>query len=322
MACAHYTFSCMLHEHVKKAVELNNVAKRSDNRELTNVDLQLLKSEFDKAGAKAMLYELKRLPEEPNAMVLHVPATNNKEADNALQEIQRLGDNMDKQCIDSYNRIWHKGVWSFAVGDRHQEADIENGLGMLYDFEEMPAAKMVRKALSALGKGLNLPLSELFASAKVFKRVYGVAYHGKMFEKNPRIGLHLGAAMQLSFLSFTGEKVHGSEFRIRISHGDLYFLSEEAQCKQWLRDDQTGFRFSYGRSDYLNKQFEYCKQRTPRKRKRPPKRKRLHSHLGPPELLCHRCKKYQRELRLIMQDERGNQYCWKCDKIVNPNMYN
>lgn len=312
----------MLHGHARKAVELNNVAKRLENRELTNVDLKLLKSKFEKAGAKAHLYALKRLPNEPDAMVLHVPATKSQEADNALREIQDLGNKMDKECIDAYDRIWHKGIWSFGVGDRHQEPDLESGIGMLYKFDEMPAAKMVRQALSALGQGLNLPITELFASASVFKRVFGVAYHGKMFQKNPRIGLHLGAAMQLSFLSFTGEKVYGSEFRIRVSHGDLYFLSEEAQCNHWLAHDKTGFRFSYGRSDYLDKQYAYCKHRTPRKRKRLPKRKRSDAIDGPPELLCHRCKKYQRELRFIVQDERGNQYCWKCDKVVNKTMYN
>ena len=246
-----YTFSCFVEGDRNHKVEANATAARGENKALTSENLIKLKGIFDGLGAKTVLYNLKKLPDEPDAKVLHIPNSDDTFASETFMEIKQLGlcgidtkvFNARKKCVQ--NKL---ARGNFNIGDKHQDPDIANGINTLYSFSEMPNANKIRQVFNGMAEKANIPsMRDLWAEANVYYHdKCGIRYHGDTERPNsPVIGVNFGKTRYLDFRSFYKHRFHGEQIRITLNHGDIYIMNEHAVGVGWLKYGKSRVLFRH-----------------------------------------------------------------------------
>lgn len=270
------TFSCFAEGNVGMKIEQNQIAKDGKNRALDYNDLTFIRNVLrqDKViphgsdHSYALHYADSR--EEPAAWCLvlkdgmrHLGV--NKDV--LLNEIQSIPE-VDKQMLNTrQNKVMNKHKrHNFNIGDKSVEADIPNGQSTLYNFNApfLSEANKLRNVFSSWADKYPsmLTLKNLLAEANVYyadeykKNNYcGIGYHGDAERPDsPVIGCNVGTERYLSFRAFYKNRYFNDhETRIKLEHGDIYFMSANAVGVNWKKSAQIVFRHRAGSLKFLEK---------------------------------------------------------------------
>lgn len=270
-----YTFSCFAEGHVGMDIEENQSVKDGKNKAMTKEELIKVQDYFKTLGASPVLYSLKKMDKEPDAFVLHIPSGVQfigANPQDTFDEMKALGkDGMDSQFLHRSGKIKNKlARWNFNVGDRHQDADIQNGKNTLYNFTELPSVHAIRIGLNKIASHNEMDhMKDLLAEANVYYNdTCGIRYHGdEERDGSPVIGVNFGEDRYLCYRSFFKHRFFGEEFKLKLCHGDMYFMSEEAVGIGWLRKthQKVIFRHRAGSVRFLEKHDKELKRRDAKK---------------------------------------------------------
>ena len=272
------TFSCFAEGHVGMKIEKNQIAKDGKNRALKHADLTFLRN---------ILLQDKVIPVgSDHSYALHYADSDKGPAawvlvlkdgmkhlgvdkDVLLNQIQNLPA-VDKQMLNTRQKkvmVKHKRH-NCNFGDDDVEADIANGQSTLHSFNNSfcSEVKKLRDAFTNLAEKYekrNLgTLKNLLAEANIYyddeykKNNYcGIGYHGDAERpKSPVIGCNVGADRYLCFRAFYKNRYFDDhETRIKLEHGDIYFMSEHAVGVNWKKSAQVVFRHRAGSLKFLEK---------------------------------------------------------------------
>ena len=278
------TYSCFAEGHVGMKIEKNQIAKDGKNRPLNFDDFwylrnMLLQDKVIPVGSDTN-YKLfgNDLPGsnggEPTAYVLVLKdgmTSFGVDKDKLLYQIQNIPI-ADKQMLNTrQKKVMNKHKrHNFNIGDKIISADIANGQSTLYNFNcsFLSEAKKLRDAFTNLVEKYDHPsrklgtLNNLLAEANVYyKDEYkknnfcGIGYHGDTERpRSPVIGCNVGADRYLSFRAFHKNRYFNDhEVRIKLEHGDIYFMSEHAVGCNWKKSSQVVFRHRAGSLKFLEK---------------------------------------------------------------------
>ena len=264
------TFSCFAEGHVGMKIEKNQIAKDGKNRALDEFALRDIWSKFPAPQEKKLFLPLRQDVggREPSAYVLVLKDGMKYlgvDKEKLLYEIQNIPI-ADKQMLNTrQKKVMNKHKrHNFNIGDKIISADIANGQSTLYNFNctFLTQAKKLRDAFTDMGKQHNMEtMSDLLAEANVYyadeykKNNYcGIGYHGDAERPNsPVIGCNVGADRYLSFRSFHKSRYYRDEFRIKLEHGDIYFMSEHAVGTHWKKSARVVYRHRAGSLKFLEK---------------------------------------------------------------------
>jgi hypothetical protein len=259
------TFSCFAEGHVGMNIEKNQIAKDGKNRALHVGDLITLQS---KIGGEMVYLRQDIGGREPDACVLVLRDGMQRlgvDKDVLLKQIQEVPA-VDKQLLNTrQNKVQNK--WkrhNFNIGDKMLQADIANGQSTLYNFKctFLSEAKKLRDAFTGVGLVNKFEtMTDLLAEANVYyadeykKNNYcGIGYHGDAERPNsPVIGCNVGKTRYLSFRSFHKSRYYRDEVRIKLNHGDIYFMSEHAVGVNWKKSGSVVYRHRAGSLKFLEK---------------------------------------------------------------------
>ena len=270
-----YTMSHYAEGHVGMSIENSERCKKGFNKSVTNKEIDIIAEYYKKKGATVTVINLKKHPEEPDARVLFIKNGIQHmgiSSDSLFKEMKQLGvEGMDRAFLHRSGKVRNKlARWNFNVGERHQDADIMNGKNTLYEFSELPEVNSLRGAVDKMSKELEMPhLQGLLAEANVYYNdTCGIRYHGdEERPDSPVIGCNLGEDRFICFRSFFKHRFFGNEFRIKLSHGDMYFMSEEAVGIGWIRKTHQKkiFRHRAGSKRFLDKHDKELARRDAKK---------------------------------------------------------
>lgn len=280
------TFSCFAEGHVGMKIEKNQIAKDGKNRALNFNDLSFIRN---------ILLQEKVIPVgSDQSYALHHADSDKKPAawclvlkdgmkhlgvkkDVLLNQIQNLPA-VDKQMLNTrQKKVMNKHKrHNCNFGDEDVEADIANGQSTLHSFNNSfcSEVKKLRDVFSSWADkypnwGMRT-LKNLLAEANIYyadeykKNNYcGIGYHGDAERPcSPVIGCNVGADRYLSFRAFYKNRYFDNhETRIKLEHGDIYFMSEHAVGVNWKKSAQVVFRHRAGSLKFLEKDDKDRKRR-------------------------------------------------------------
>tara|TARA_B100000902_G_scaffold389422_1_gene436539 strand:- start:270 stop:1289 length:1020 start_codon:yes stop_codon:yes gene_type:complete len=262
------TFSCFAEGHVGMKIEQNQIAKDGKNKPLYPHDLRAIAKKLNTTADRCMTYNLGTGQDgEPVAEVMVLKdgmLMLDVDKDKLLYEIQNIPI-ADKQMLNTrQNKVMNKHKrHNFNIGDKIISADIANGQSTLYNFNctFLSEAKKLRDAFTNLAPG-DHTMKNLLAEANIYyadeykKNNYcGIGYHGDAERpRSPVIGCNVGNTRYLSFRAFYKNRYFNDhETRIKLEHGDIYFMSGHAVGVNWKKSAQVVFRHRAGSLKFLEK---------------------------------------------------------------------
>lgn len=264
------TFSCFAEGNVGMKIEQNQIAKCGLNQALDGWAIKDIWREFNAPEEKKLLHTLRQDigGREPDAYVLVLKDGMKYlgvDKDVLLKQIQEIP-MVDKQMLNTRQKKvqtkWKRH--NFNIGDKMIQADIANGQSTLYNFKctFLSEANKLRDAFTKMGKQHKLEtMGGLLAEANVYyadeykkNNWCGIGYHGDAERPDsPVIGCNVGADRYLSFRSFYKSRYYRDEFRIKLEHGDIYFMSKHAVGVNWKKSAQVVYRHRAGSLKFLEK---------------------------------------------------------------------
>lgn len=259
------TFSCFAEGHVGMKIEKNQIAKDGKNRALHVGDLITLQS---KIGGEMIYLRQDIGGREPDACVLVLRDGMQRfgvDKDVLLNQIQNLPA-VDKQLLNTrQKKVQNKHKrHNCNFGDQIIQADIANGQSTMYNFKctFVSEVKKLRDAFTGVGLAHKMEtMTDLLAEANIYyadeykkNHFCGIGYHGDAERPNsPVIGCNVGKTRYLSFRSFHRSRYYRDEVRIKLNHGDIYFMSEHAVGVNWKKSGSVVYRHRAGSLKFLEK---------------------------------------------------------------------
>lgn len=279
------TFSTEVEGNQGHAITKNAAARNGTNRALTIEDLVYVRNCLVRDNVvPASNFEMHKLHSAPNPYIASAAAPAicmvikdgmrhfGVDKDVLLNQIQNVPA-VDKQMYSvRMKAVLNKNArHNWNVADKIVRADIPNGINTTYNFRQtfLSEAKILRDALTNIGSrygfsGRNMDtLKNLYAEANIYyKDEYkknhfcGISYHGDAERPNsPVIGCSFGATRFLSFRAFQKNRYYpaGTETRIELEHGDIYFMSSAAVGSNWKKNSLITYRHRAGSLRFLEK---------------------------------------------------------------------
>ena len=137
---------------------------------------------------------------------------------------------------------------NICFADFDQESDIPAGKGTVVNFASLPHLNNLRNALPDYLGDLS---ENLYAEGNKYYDIKkcGIGYHGDV-ERRIVIGTRLGSPMNLSYLWFHQSKPIGEKVTIKLEHGDMYIMSDEAVGYNWKKKLTPRLRHAAGCEKY------------------------------------------------------------------------
>jgi hypothetical protein len=128
-----------------------------------------------------------------------------------------------KNCHARYNLIF---------GKTHSDQDLVNKkCGTVIAFNEVPLFKYIKERISELIKTKYY----LYAEGNYYyNKNCGISYHGDA-ERNIVIGIRLGRTIPLYYRWYKYGKKTNKVSKVKVNHGDIYFMSERAVGGNWKK---------------------------------------------------------------------------------------
>lgn len=154
--------------------------------------------------------------------------------------------------------------YNLCFGDKHQEADMENGKGTIYSFNELPLLSKVREELGKINdksKNLNAEGNHYYDMSKC-----GIGYHGDA-ERKMVIAIRLYGkndenmnrvpdetkSSPIHYIWFKRNEPVSERIDFDIGHGDIYIMSEKATGFDWRKSSTYTLRHAAGCDKYVTK---------------------------------------------------------------------
>lgn len=138
--------------------------------------------------------------------------------------------NWDKKALMRGKVVNKRARHNLCYGPQSQEPDYQQGKGRVIPFEQCPLLTSCIKYFEAL-----LDLSDLVAEGNRYydSKCY-IGFHGDA-ERKIVIGIRLGREMFLHFQMFLNCEKVGKQTSIKLSHGDIYIMTEAAAGHNWKK---------------------------------------------------------------------------------------
>lgn len=221
-----------------------DIDEEGTTRAVTNDELDDIQEYFTKKESRTYLMNLKKHDDEPDARVLLVK-----------NGIKWIGANKEKlyeeiSAIDKSHMVRKSLCWSYCATN----------------LKRLPELGKIQQGIDCMANQLGMPhLTGLLAEASVYENDFsGERYRGDDHGNSPVIGCNLGNDQFICFRSFFRHEMYGNEIKIKLEHGDMYFLSEEAVGIGWRKTNTMAFRRRLGTDKFLasdNKRLESLFQR-------------------------------------------------------------
>ena len=241
--------------------QVQSKAMQSGKSTSTSIpQLKLIQLWFSTKGISADLIYLNTKVEEEDAAVLYVkgglkaflanPNFLAVEID-TMECDRQYYDTRRKKVLNKHKR------WNYVIADQTQQADIENKKGTIHAFHNFTYHQMLRDGLTEMGKELGLEALEgLIAEANIYHsagKKCGIGFHGDEERPNSAvIGANFGKPRFIEWQSFHNSRRFGNPVRIKLGHGDMYFMSEGAVGIGWKQKSRYVFRHRAGEKEYLD----------------------------------------------------------------------
>lgn len=241
--------------------KVQSKAMQSGTSKATTIaELKRIQEWFTKKGISPDLIHLNTKVEEEEAAVLYVkgglkafltdPNLLAVEID-TMKCDRKYYDTRRKKVLNKHKR------WNYVIADQTQQADIENKKGTIHAFHNFTYHQMLRDGLTEMGKELGLQALEgLIAEANIYHsggKKCGIGFHGD--EERPDsavIGANFGQPRFIEWQSFHNSRKFGHPVRMKLDHGDMYFMSEGAVGIGWKNKSRYIFRHRAGEKEYLD----------------------------------------------------------------------
>lgn len=183
--------------------------------------------------------------EQPEAYLLVIKnAISNP--DKLYNEMKNL--NWDKKAFMKGRVVNKHARYNLCFDNYEQEPDYENGKGRIVNINDTTYLNKLYKKISKNDNCNNLKIegNYYFDVNKC-----GIGYHGDT-ERRKVIGVRLGNSMPLVYQWYLRGEPVGDKIIIKLSHGDLYVMSEKAVGFDWKKRIIYTLRHSTGCKKYTN----------------------------------------------------------------------
>jgi hypothetical protein len=165
---------------------------------------------------------------------------------------EQLPLNPDKQCLMRGEVKNRQARWNLCFSDTAQEAKVEEGLGTIIPFSQLPCLAAVRENLGELSeklKNLKCEGNYYYDTSKCY-----IGWHGDA-ERRVVAGLRLGPyidgqptkdSFPLHFRWYQNSEKISDVYTIELRHGDMYIMSEKAVGTDWHTRKTPTLRHSAG----------------------------------------------------------------------------
>ncbi|VBB18885.1 hypothetical protein YASMINEVIRUS_1417 [Yasminevirus sp. GU-2018] len=143
-----------------------------------------------------------------------------------------------------YGRVVNKKArYNLCFSDFSQDADYANKKGTVYNFKDV---KLLRRLRDKLGQ-IHPSLKKLQCEGNYYYDVSKtfIGFHGDS-EREIVVGCRLGADFPLYFQWYYKGETEGRLYKIVLSHGDIYFMSDKAVGRDWKSSSIYTLRHAAG----------------------------------------------------------------------------
>jgi hypothetical protein len=221
-------------------------------------DLKRIKKEFKKLGGVAIMYNLKKLLDEPDreqaedAYFLVLKNAVNVFEEDLSKELyeEHCKLDYDKHYFDTRRqRVLNKlARWNLCFDDIAQEADYENKKGTIVAYDDVPFTKKLRGIIANMTGDANLKLE---ANYYYDITKTGIGYHGDS-ERVKVVGVRIGSDNKMTYRWYRDGQQVGAKFETTLSDGDIYIMSEKAVGTDWKQRNKLTLRHAAGCSKYTD----------------------------------------------------------------------
>lgn len=221
---------------------------------LSHEDLIKIQKEFDDDGYESELINLNDLLNDNNddngdmdnietaeLLVIRKGIGKFVNTDDLFNEQKRL--KKDTQAF-MYGRVVNKKArYNLCFSDISQKSDYVNKKGTIYNFKDLKNLKRLREKIG----DLNSLLRNLQCEGNYYydiNKTY-IGFHGDT-EREIVVGCRLGADFPLYYRWYYKGKVCSELFKITLSHGDIYFMSDKAVGRDWKQSSIYTLRHAAG----------------------------------------------------------------------------
>lgn len=144
-----------------------------------------------------------------------------------------------------YGRVVNKKArHNLCFSEKAQEADYENGKGTIVAFTDVKLTNQLREKL---GEIIGNKAKNLQAEANYYYDIdtCGIGYHGDT-ERKVVVGVRVGETMDLCFNWFHNCANIGTKYTAKLSHGDMYIMSDKAVGHDWKKKSDYTLRHAAG----------------------------------------------------------------------------
>jgi hypothetical protein len=167
--------------------------------------------------------------------------------DEFFEEQEKL--EKDKKAF-MYGRVVNKHArHNLCFADEAQEPNYEDGQGTIVAFEEVPLLEKVRKTLPKI---IGDKAKKLMAEGNYYYDVSkcGIGFHGDS-ERKKVIAVRIGETMPLHYQWYYKNERVGRRIKLKLHHGDIYFMSEKATGFDWKLKNKLTLRHAAGSKKFL-----------------------------------------------------------------------
>jgi hypothetical protein len=221
---------------------------------LTAEELAALRDFFRGLGLTCRLVNLQDEADAgPEAWVLLVKngfAALGADAQAVWSEMKSLGEaGVDRMFLNARRGIVQnkRARWNFNVADAAQTADIAQGKGTVYAFEQLPELAKLRKGLARLQEAEESlsRLEALLAEANVYySSDTGIGFHGDS-ERQVVIGACVGVKRSIEWQAFEQTLPVGERIAMELEQGDVYFMDVAATGHSWKANGYRSLHFRH-----------------------------------------------------------------------------
>lgn len=144
-----------------------------------------------------------------------------------------------------YGRVVNKHLrHNICYADNSQKANYEKGKGTIVNFNKCKHLCKLREKLQEL---INGKVEKLMGEGNYYYDLdrCGIGWHGDT-ERTIVIGVRLGDPFPLHYHWYKNNERIGDRIKLKLGHGDIYFMSEKAVGKDWKSRSFATLRHAAG----------------------------------------------------------------------------
>ncbi|XP_004205629.1 uncharacterized protein LOC101235418 [Hydra vulgaris] len=218
---------------------------------LLHDDLIKIQKFFNDAGCVTKLINLNLLLNDNNNNNNNIEKAELLVVKNGINKLVNSNDLFEEQKgLDKdtkaymYGRVVNKKArYNLCFSDFSQVADYPNKKGTVYNFKDVKFLNILRNKLGQIHpllKKLQCEGNYYYDINKTF-----IGFHGDS-EREIVVGCRLGANFPLYYQWYYKGNAEGNLFKVVLTHGDIYFMSDKAVGRDWKSSSIYTLRHAAG----------------------------------------------------------------------------